>query len=62
MCCFKVHKYAAGGAVPLLYTKYCILRDYLVGQVQSCGDCAVKATVLLDACAFAYLWEAGQRG
>lgn len=33
-----------------------------MGQAHAHGDSSVKATLLRDACAFAYLWEVGRRG
>ena len=60
--CFQEKGYSSSGAVPLTFSKYCQLRDYLFSSADSCADVSVKCTLLRDLCAFSYLWEAGHRG
>ena len=54
--------YSSSGAVPVDLEQHGALMQHLLHQAGRSGDDYGRALLLRDACAFAYLWETGQRG
>ena len=50
------------GAVPVDADQHCALMRHLLASAEAGGSAYERALSLRDACAFAYLWETGQRG
>ena len=59
---FHENDYSSSGAVPVDLAQHGALMRHLLARAASATDSCAKALILRDACAFAYLWETGQRG
>ena len=54
--------YSSSGAVPVDADQHGTLMRHLLEGAAGCSEPYARAMKLRDACAFAYLWETGQRG
>ena len=59
---FHDHDYSSSGAVPVDAGQHGALMRHLLAKAGASASAYERALSLRDACAFAYLWETGQRG